>query len=233
MMRISTDPAHRLGRVSEIRLAVSRHGIRNVCFDLGLRAVNRLFFLKILSCFNAACGAPESGAVATRQAITCAPATREQLRALSVIEDLDLPASFVDEAWNLGHECFVAYVDETPACYCWFSSRVTSLIGGLEVSFPTGHRYAYKAFTHPAYRGRGLLTLCCATAMRRYAAEGCLALVTVIERNNFSSIHAFERSGFTRFGTIFVVRALKRTKIVHDRGCTRFGFRVLDNGRWC
>jgi ribosomal protein S18 acetylase RimI-like enzyme len=224
-----TDP---LGRLDEIRVAVRRHGIPSVCLDLNLRLVNRLFFLKILSCFSALCGSRESRVAVVQGGVVCAPATGEQLQTMSLIRDLDLPRSFVDEAWSLGHECFVASVDGTPACYCWFSSGVTALIGGLEASFPAGHRYAYKAFTRPAYRGRGLLPLCCAAAMRRYAAEGCQALVTVIERNNFSSIHAFERCGFTKFGTVLVVRAWKRTKIVRDRGCTRFGFEVQDNGRW-
>jgi GNAT superfamily N-acetyltransferase len=211
---------------------VSRHGLGNAGFDLGVRAINRLLLMRILDCFYAACSSYESGTTVTRPQITCTLATRQQLRDLSLSTILDLPSAFVEEACDLGHECYVVCVDGAPACYCWFSSGVTALFGGLEVSCPEGNVYAYKAFTHPAHRGRGLLTRCFATAMHRYAAAGCKGLVTVIERNNVSSVRAFQHCGFSRFGTVFVARPWGRTVIVRDTGTTRFGFRVLDNGKW-
>jgi hypothetical protein len=67
--------------------------------------------------------------------------------------------------------------------------------------------------------------------MHRYAAAGYEGVVTVIERNNVSSLRAFQHCGFSRFGTVFVARPWGRTVIVRDTGATRFGIRVLDNGK--
>ena len=73
----------------------------------------------------------------------------------------DLAPDVVLQLADAGHRCFGTMDGPNLACYVWLARRNISTEHTLDVplSLPADACYLFKAFTVPAYRGRGSTTL--------------------------------------------------------------------------
>ena len=64
----------------------------------------------------------------------------------------------------------------------------------------------FKAFTDPAFRGRGLLRECLKAVEHSAVRDGRKEMTALVEIHNRSSLRAFRSAGFARCGLVFVLR---------------------------
>ncbi|NKC01080.1 MAG: hypothetical protein GKR90_21655 [Pseudomonadales bacterium] len=83
-------------------------------------------------------------------------ATPAELRSIATEPMWEMTQTFVNGAIARGDECVVGYLDGQLVSYGWAGYGKTPHTRGTYVCFARGHRYNYKAFTAPEYRGRHL-----------------------------------------------------------------------------
>jgi GNAT superfamily N-acetyltransferase len=215
-----------LARLDQVRVLVRTLGPREAGVVVGLAILNRVFACQVFVCLACDAAVLPRAELVPDQRFRIDRPPKTTLETVSMNGDLDLSVAFVADASARGDECFVLLDGDRIASYCWFSARETRMIPGYSVRFAEVDRYAYKAFTHPDYRGRGLLGACLAEAMRHYARRGCRGFVTVIERGNVRSLKAFGRVGFRPVGHALTCRRLPKRRVWNSQGCQRFGLVV-------
>jgi ribosomal protein S18 acetylase RimI-like enzyme len=140
--------------------------------------------------------------------------TRAEIERASLNASLDLPADFV--ASSQSAECYGVVTDGAVRCYAWTASGPVRAVPGTVVSMPPDSAYVFKAFTDPAFRGRGLLRECLSAIEERAAVAGRVAMSALVEIHNRSSLRGFRNAGFERCGLVFV---LKRPWLVSRLRC--------------
>jgi GNAT superfamily N-acetyltransferase len=154
----------------------------------------------------------------------------------------DLPEGFVQRALRAGDECFAVRKDDVLVSYGWYASRGTnSFSATLRLSFDPQWIYLYRAFTHPAYRGRRFNAVAVTRALATYRGRGRRGLLACIDAANTASLKSFHRMGFRAFGTMYTMKLgrlfgqrepkvglLRRDLVCHSLGCRRFAFRLRD-----
>jgi GNAT superfamily N-acetyltransferase len=178
------------------------HGLIRGSGMLLLRALSRLTGGTVLACLHkpVARVAPSVGRLLTRQEIEHA----------SEDERLDLPQAFVGAQRS---PCYGVVIDDRVRCYVWTSSEQIRAVPGTTVRMPPDTTYAFKAFTDPLFRRRGLLRECLKAVERDAAREGRTEVTALVELHNRSSLRAFDHAGFERCGFVLVLRwpwAVKR-----------------------
>jgi hypothetical protein len=117
---------------------------------------------------------------------------------------LDLPRDFVATAQH--SHCYGVVIDDHVRCYAWTSSEPVRAVPGTVVDMSAGAAYVFKAFTHPAFRRRGLLRECLKAIEHGAAQDGRGEVTALVEVHNRSSIRAFRSAGFERCGFVFILR---------------------------
>jgi ribosomal protein S18 acetylase RimI-like enzyme len=140
--------------------------------------------------------------------------TRDELERASANASLDLPTDFV--ASSQSAQCYGIVVDGNVRSYAWTASEPVRAVPGTVVCMPPDSAYVYKAFTDPAFRGRGLLRECLNAVEQRACGDGRSEMSALVEIHNRSSLHGFRKAGFARCGLVFV---LKRPWLVSRVGC--------------
>jgi hypothetical protein len=115
--------------------------------------------------------------------------------------------------------CVAAFSGQDLVSYRFFALQPTDVDAHLRFHFPPGWIYAYKAFTHPAWRGRRLhreVFLRSLPAVSRWARglRAPLGFVTLVLSDNDSSARALARVGFSPFTSFSVLRILSRPRVV-------------------
>lgn len=213
-------------RSAQVRQGLRRHGMYETALGLVLRGFGRVFGCMLLVCLSW-----ENTQAASSSAIDVEPTrarrlSRAQLEAAASDPAMDLRLDFVHDALAQGDACFGVLDLTKIVSYSWFSNRPTEVVPGFVTRFPAGYYYSYKAFTRPAYRGRGLLRDCQVAAAREFASGGPIRLLTLIERRNVSSLKAFAQVGFRPFGRILLWRTRWFHYSIHGAGCRRHGMRI-------
>jgi hypothetical protein len=210
--------------------SLKHHGLMASIFDLLVRATSRVFYFKLYACMvlDLDKKAPQPD---PKSKVSVIVAKNEKvLDPLFDDTNLDLQRWFAHMAFEQQHECRVAKNGNTVLGYCWISDRETWVVDGMHILFPKNMRYVYKAFTHPAQRGRGVLSVCVRSAVKAYAGTSVDRFITIIETNNFSSIRAFSKAGFRQIGYFRAMRVLGRVRISAALECKKLGIEITVQG---
>jgi hypothetical protein len=115
--------------------------------------------------------------------------------------------------------CFGAFAGDKLVSYCFFAAMPTDIDADLRFHFPQRWIYVYKAFTHPAWRGRRLQQQVFLRALP--GVSGWLSglsqpagFVTLVMTDNVPSLSAFARLGFTPFESFRVLRVRSRPRLL-------------------
>jgi hypothetical protein len=115
--------------------------------------------------------------------------------------------------------CFGAFADGKLVSYCFFALMPTAIDSYLRFHFPQRWIYAYKAFTHPSWRGKRLhqqVFLQALPEIGRWVRgiRDPLGFVTLVVTENVTSLNAFTRLGFMPFESFPVLRIASRRRLL-------------------
>jgi hypothetical protein len=211
---------------ARVRQDIRRHGMFETAMGLGLIAIGRLCACQLLVCltWENAHASPSPGL--DLEPTRAGRLSREQLEVAASELELDLRADFVHDALAHDDACFGVVDEKRVVSYCWFSHRPTEVLPGFTTRFPAGYHYAYKAFTRPSHRGRGMLRDCQVAAAKAFERGGPVRMLTLIERRNVSSLKAFGQAGFRPLGHVVLGRTRWRNYVMHSPGCREHEVRI-------
>jgi len=172
------------------------HGLMRAAGLLALRSLARLSGGTVLACMHKPIGQVN----ACRARLL----TRAEIDQASRNASLDLAPEFV--AASQSAHCYGIVVDEEVRSYAWTASEPVRAMPGTVVHMPPDSAYVFKAFTDPAFRGRGFLRECLKAVEQRAVTDGREAMTALVEIHNRSSLRAFRNAGFARCGLVFVLR---------------------------
>ena len=128
--------------------------------------------------------------------------TADEVRAYAWDPTNDLEAAMAPDLENGRSYCCAAFDGAVLANYCWYAldsiGSEHSLGAGL--SFPSDSVYFYKAYTHPAYRGRGVYPTALHHAASFFAERGVSRLIAIVEYANWASFRSHAKLGFRLAG---------------------------------
>lgn len=130
-----------------------------------------------------------------------------------------ISARFLDGIAARDDLCVAALSGNQLVSYRFFAAQPTDIDAHLRFHFPPGWVYAYKAFTHPAWRGRRLhrqVFLRSLPEVSRWlpGSRAPLGFVTLVLSDNDASAKALARVGFEPFASFSVFRVLSRPRLV-------------------
>jgi hypothetical protein len=130
-----------------------------------------------------------------------------------------ISARFLDGIAARDDLCVAAFSGNQLVSYRFFAAQATDIDAHLRFHFPPGWVYAYKAFTHPAWRGRRLhrqVFLRSLPEVSRWlpGSPGPLGFVTLVLSDNDASAKALARVGFAPFSSFSVLRVFSRPRLV-------------------
>ena len=131
----------------------------------------------------------------------------------------EISARFLDGIAARDDLCVAAFSGNDLVSYRFFAAQPTDVDAHLRFHFPPGWIYAYKAFTHPSWRGRRLhreVFLRSLPEVERWqrGSRDSLGFVTLVMSDNESSAKALARVGFSPFTSFSVLRVLSRPRLV-------------------
>lgn len=139
-----------------------------------------------------------------------------------------LPADSVRYALAKGDKCFGFVHDGRLRAYGWYATTPTRVSPDLKIHFDRGYVYMYRGFTHASHRGRRLFPTGMTRALRHFRAVGYKGMLLYVDATNLESLKSCARMGWRVFGTVYVVKLFRRTRIYCSPGCSRYGFSVED-----
>lgn len=144
---------------------------------------------------------------------------RSELEHYSTEAVYDFSQRFLQGIASRDDLCFGAFAGDKLASYCFFAVMPTDIDAYLRFHFPQRWIYVYKAFTHPAWRGRRLQRQVFLRALP--GVSGWLSglrqpagFVTLAMTDNVPSLSAFARLGFTPFESFRVLRVRSRPRLL-------------------
>ena len=115
-----------------------------------------------------------------------------------------LTVAGIRRMWAEGQECLTCWIDGGPVFYRWDTTGPAYLpyLGRTFLPRP-GDLLISQVFTHPAYRGRGLLSASSAIAVPRARQRGATRVVALVAWWNGPPLHvARDKYGHTVAGTV-------------------------------
>jgi len=127
--------------------------------------------------------------------------------------------------------CFGAFAGGKLVSYRFFAIRATAIDAHLRFQFPLRWIYAYKAFTHPAWRGKRLHRLLLLRSLPEVArwlqgSREPRGFVTLVLSDNAPSSSAMARVGFSPFDSFSVLRIGSRPRLVVPGKDEAVNFRI-------
>lgn len=131
----------------------------------------------------------------------------------------DFSAQFLGGLASRDDLCFGAFAGGKLVGYCFFALRPTAIDSYLRFHFAERWIYVYKAFTHPAWRGKRLQQELFLRAMPSVGdwlrgLRDPLGFVTLVVADNKPSLRAFARLGFAPFESFPVFRIRSRPRLL-------------------
>lgn len=162
---------------------------------------------------------PEQAAAAASAPFEVRVLDRPDLARYSREALYEISARFLDGIAARDDLCVAAFSGRDLVSYRFFALQATDIDAHLRFHFPQGWIYAYKAFTHPAWRGRRLhreVFLRSLPLVSRWlpASQAPRGFVTLVLSDNESSAKALARAGFEPFTSFSVWRVLSRPRLV-------------------
>lgn len=162
---------------------------------------------------------PERAAAATSAPFEVRVLDRSDLARHSRDARYEISARFLEGVAARDDLCVAAFSGHDLVSYRFFATQPTDIDAHLRFHFPPGWIYAYKAFTHPAWRGRRLhreVFLRSLPEVSRWlrGSREPLGFVTLVLSDNEASAKALARVGFEPFTSFSVLRVLSRPRLV-------------------
>jgi hypothetical protein len=213
------------GVIGRFRHGCAAFGLWNTLQAFGIRAVQRVFGVKVLRAMYVSAIAPAFAAVPAD--LTARFLDRDTLEQLSADPRYELSPGFLDAALSKGDECYAIMDGARLAAYGWYARTPTTIDDDLEVHFDDAYVYMYNALTLDPYRGRRIHAMGKAGALSVYRARGYKGLVSYVESDNLSSLKANYRMGCIDIGSIWAIRIFGKDLTFRTPGCVAFGFNVV------
>jgi hypothetical protein len=124
----------------------------------------------------------------------------ERLLACTDLAAMDLTEDFLRDAFAKGDVCDAVLCDGRLVSYTWMAFSTTHHVDGVWVEFAGKYRYAYKAYTDPAFRGQHAIRLFKAASDGYCISRGRTHTITFIALDNRSSIRYAMGVGNQRIG---------------------------------
>lgn len=148
---------------------------------------------------------------------------------------LNLDSAFLAEALARGDRCFALVLNGVLAAYAWYAMGPVPLEGRLMAVPLPGYVYMYRAFTAPAFRGRGLYGAGVAAGMRAFKQQqpGFKGIVSCVEWHHHASLNGLERIGLGAVGRVFAFGGRRPCLSYVSYGCRGvFAARIERERRW-
>jgi hypothetical protein len=203
------------------------HGLQAALYDLVIRSINTLVYIKTLECVVIEDVDPRSLTLPTH--LRYARLEGARLSLLGRVKENELPEEFLQEALDAGDECRCVMDGNTLASYGWYSKSPTVVDEDLRLHFDPSYVYMYKGFTSKSYRGQRLHAIGMMLALNEYRNQGFKGLVAYVESNNFDSLKSCYRMGYKTCGRIRVLRLANRYFIHSGSGCSTYGLELRPN----
>ena len=113
---------------------------------------------------------------------------------------LSLGTEIVRAAFAKGDACSAVFFNGELISYKWIAFTPTHDAHGVYVDFSAKHRYGYKAFTLPEFRGRHVIRLFTAAVDRYCVRRGRVSKISFIAIENDSSMRFSLGTGNKRIG---------------------------------
>ena len=213
--------------IATIRRNIRNHGLRAAIYDVAVRSINRVVYMKTLECV--VIEQVDQKSMTLPEPLRYTHLEGARLALLGRVKENELPEEFVQEALDAGDECHAIMDGNTLASYGWYSKAPTAVDGDLRLHFDPQYIYMYKGFTARAYRGKRLHAIGMMLALDEYRSKGFKGLVAYVESNNFDSLKSCYRMGYKTCGRIRVLKLANRFFIHSDPGCQAYGLELQPN----
>jgi len=156
---------------------------------------------------------------------------RAELRQYSRDPGYEISQRFLEGVAERDDLCFGAFVEGNLASYRFFAREPTAIDAHLRFHFPMHWIYAYKAFTHPLWRGKRLhreLFLRSVPQLRQWRKDSLEphGVVTLVMSDNPASATALGRVGFSPCDSFSVIRIGSRPRWVSPPTDAAKGFYI-------
>lgn len=202
-MVAARTPARRVK--DRIRTYVQHHGFGSTLFHLSYRLANSvavLLVFRIVVLMQPDLGQGLGAHVSTGWGFLSIDALKQFARDPS----LELDEAFLVQAIERGDRCYGFIENGVLGAYAWYSTGPTPIQASIVAEFDPGYIYMHKAFTRPAFRGRGLYGTGVAGAARALLREGRYkGLISCVQLHNRPSLKGLQRIGFRSIGQIVVL----------------------------
>ena len=112
------------------------------------------------------------------------------------------------ERFHKGDKCLLSLYQGTIIGYVWIMRGRMERSSSQYIDLPDHRVYLYNGFVLEEFRGKRVLNSMDSFLIHRFKKEHKRTLITVVARDNISSIKARERMGFKRVGHITVIGLL-------------------------
>jgi hypothetical protein len=213
--------------ITTVRRNVKNHGLPAAIYDIVIRSINKVVYMKTLECV--VIEQVDAKSMTLPAHLRCAKLEGARLALYGRVKENELPEEFVQNALDAGDECYAILDGRTLASYGWYSKAPTPVDGDLRLHFDPRYMYMYKGFTSKSYRGQRLHAIGMMLALNEYRDQGFKGLVAYVESNNFDSLKSCYRMGYKTCGRIRVVRLAGRYFIHSGAGCSDYGLELQPN----
>jgi hypothetical protein len=210
--------------ISSVQRTNRNHGSQAAIYDLAIRSINKIVYLKTLECVVIEQLDPESLTLPAHLDYVRLDAA--SLSYFGRVQENELPEAFVHDALAGGSECYAVLDGNTLASYGWYSKTPTLVNKDLRLHFDRQYVYRYKGFTSKPYRGQRLHAIGMMLALNKYRKQGFKGLIAYVESNNFNSLKSLYRMGYNTCGHLRVLRLAGRYFIQNGRGCSDYGLEL-------
>lgn len=145
--------------------------------------------------------------------------------------ELEMSPDFLAEARARGDLCAGALDAGRLVAYVWRAFAPAPAEDGMWVRFRKPHRYGYKAFTRPEYRGLHLQSALAPTTDALLEALGYTHAIGYVDLSNYPSRRSSERHGNQAIGYAGYWRLFGRAWAFESPGAKRHGFAFFDPAR--
>lgn len=135
--------------------------------------------------------------------------------------------AFIDAALAKGDCCIAIFDGPRMVCSGWYSRRPTGLFDGLAVRFAANAAYAYKLYTASSHRGRRLMAVNQAHALRTLLPGPPQRLFSCVEAANHASLRSDVWLGARLIGAFGYWRGRRRAIGYTSARCRREPFGIL------
>jgi hypothetical protein len=213
--------------IATVRRNIHNHGLQAAMYDVVVRSINRIVYMKTLECV--VIEQVDPGSLTLPAHLRYARLEGSRLSLLGRAKENELPEEFLQDALDAGDECYAVMDGKILASYGWYSKAPTVVDKDLRLHFNPEYVYMYKGFTAKPYRGQRLHAIGMMLALNEYRDQGFKGLIAYVESNNFDSLKSCYRMGYKTCGRIRALRIATRYFINCSKGCGEYGLELQPN----